>query len=436
MPACRASATPLLTAAARGALITLLLPLTGCLVPQPRGDGSLDRIIEPQTQRAYWRYLPAAYVAAERDSKRGARRWPLVVSCHGMKPFDTAPAQAREWQQEADRYGYVVIAPEMRSPDVTQQFPVRSVHPSFKEDAEFVLTAMDHVTETTGADGSCVLATSWSSGGYMAHYLVNRYPERFHCLAVRLSNFSDEVLDAELTPRSRYHPVLIVNTQLDFEIVRAESRQAREWYQRHGYRNLSWVTIKDIGHERTPDLAADFFSRVASVRPMTRPSVLARRQAIDGNREGVALLSGRMARFAKAPAGAESRSSRAAGSRDKRTDSRDAKPAPQRRTPPIAAAAPDGAPLAIGVSTRVGVEPVLLGYWAEYPDDAKPAAQFAWTLNGEPIGTGPNGQHALTRVGDHKLELTAVLADGSTQRASRLVSVLPRVASTPVAAGN
>ncbi|MGE0479299.1 MAG: PHB depolymerase family esterase [Phycisphaerae bacterium] len=280
-------------------MLFLLGGTFGCAVPQPRGDGKLSYLAEPSTRRNYFLYLPRDYVRSDAAALR-ARRWPTVVSFHGMKPFDTAPAQAREWQQEADRYGFVVVAPELRAPDVLAEFPVRTVHPAFRSDEDATLKILSHVFATTAADPTNVLATSWSSGGYMAHYMVNRHPDVFTALAVRQSNFSSSVLDSAMATRSAGHPIMIFNTQNDFAICRRESEEAVQWYTRHGFRNMGWLIIKNLGHERTPDLAADFFSKVSGVRPNRPANVLVQRQAIDGNAAGLAMLTG--GSFASTPA--------------------------------------------------------------------------------------------------------------------------------------
>ncbi len=271
---------------AAGAALPLLAALNaGCGVPQKAGQGKLSFVVEPSTKRGYWLYLPRE-LGDKAEPKRMARPLPLVVSFHGMKPFDCANAQAREWQTEADRYGFIVIAPVLRAADVLGQFPVRRLDRAFERDEQTTLAILDHVFATTPADLRNVLSTSWSSGGYMAHYMLNRHPRRFTCLAVRQSNFSVAVLDGERTPASRRHPVLIVGTQNDFAICRRESKRAVKWYRQHGYQNVSWITLRALGHERTPDVAADFFARVAGVY-LQRPSeVLARRQVIDGELQG------------------------------------------------------------------------------------------------------------------------------------------------------
>lgn len=427
--------------------VFVALGSTGCAVPQPRGSGQLDRIVDPASDRGYWRYLPKSYVSMN-EGERKTRRWPLVVTFHGMKPFDNAHPQACEWQLEADRYGYVVIAPELRAPDVLQQFPVRTVHPAFKGDELATISIMDHVFATTDADRANVLSTSWSSGGYMAHYMMNRHPDRFTCLAVRQSNFSRSIMDSAVADRSRKHPILIVNTQNDFAICVEESREAREWYATNGYANVAWIKIKHLGHERTPDLAADFFGRVAGVEPGFAPSVLVQRQAIDGNAEGLAFFAGGSSGTGTSQRSADVASAQRPMPNRQETPSR-SRPQPRsddavvRRLPSdemIAAAGPTPnrgnavttnehprrSPLAIRVSSAIGLQPMSLSFWAEAPSDWADSASFQWTLDGKTIGNGLNGQKSLPDAGEFTLGLLAVTSEGIEYRVSRNIRVLPK----------
>jgi poly(3-hydroxybutyrate) depolymerase len=424
-----------------------LLLLSGCAVPQPRGNGQLHFLREPRMQRGYWLYLPHDYVRAD-DAFRQQRRWPLVVTFHGMKPFDQAHAQAREWQQEADRYGFIVVAPELMAPNVLRQFPVREITPAFKSDESATLAILDHVYATTLASREHVLSTSWSSGGYLAHYMLNRHPERFTCLAVRQSNFSVGILDPALVPRSRDHALLVLTTQNDFGNVKQETAEAIKWYEGHGYGGFAWIEIKGLGHERTPDMAAAFFGHFAGVRPNSPPAVLSRRQAIAGNARGLALLAATadstpaLAQVTAPPLGAGTptpgRSSSAHPVRASlgqpgtaarsnpgsnptagaQTPSRDdsARRAPRPRSP-----------LSIRVSSAIGTEPLALAFAAECPADWRARGNFLWTLNGDPIGSGVNGQKTITEPGEHTLGLLVITASGEEHRAFRLVRVLPRI---------
>lgn len=411
--------------------LILTLPIlfsTGCIVSQPRGGGELTRIVEPASQRGYWRYLPRDYVklgAAERRS----RRWPLVVTFHGMKPFDNAYPQACEWEQEADRYDMIVIAPELEAPDVLRQFPMREISDALRSDEAATLHILDHVFATTQADPTNVLSTSWSSGGYMAHYMLNRHPERFTCLAVRQSNFSASVLSPELTRKSIQDPILIVNTENDFGVCLRESKEAREWYTRYHYENLAWVHIRALGHERTPDLAADFFARVAGVTPNTPPRILVGRQAIDGNADGIALLMGRtpenppVAEARRRPGDLTARAPLSPPAVDDPTLT-------PRRSSAIPTRVPRADPVSIRVSPAIGVEPLQMTFSAECPSAWYRSATFSWMLGDTVIADGANGQRTITDPGEHTLRLSVVTEDGQTYSATRTIRVIPRVATT------
>ncbi len=437
-PSRRTFRGPLPRLAALAALA--LAACAGCAVPQPRGLGELRHLREPTTSRDYWLYLPKDYA---RQPEYASQRHPVVVTFHGMKPFDSARAQALEWEQEADRYGYIVVAPVLRTFRVLGQFPLRTVSGEFQSDVEATLAILNHVFQTTRADPRAVLSTSWSSGGYMAHYMLNHYPERFSALAVRQSNFSASVLDPDLVRRSRYTPILIINTQNDFGICKRESREAIEWYETHGYKNVFWIHIKNLGHERTPDLAADFFGRVAHVQPHTQPAVLAKRQAIEGNEAGIAFLSGNLAEFITPPrpAVASATGHQPAARRPAPVVPLGGTPRPA--PPPVGTGTPAGTPprtvepapsqrvprnlLKVHVSSAIGIEPLHLGFSAECPPAWRRTADFRWTLDGVPIGRGISGQKTLVRPGEHALGVVVVTASGQEYRASRTIRVLPRL---------
>jgi poly(3-hydroxybutyrate) depolymerase len=106
-------------------LAVWMLGQCGCAVPQRPGRGYCSRLVEPVTDTGYWLYLPEDYVRNKGQHPAGAR-WPLIVTFHGLRPYDDAHPQIREWQEEADRYNFVVIAPELRTCDsLVMQLPLR-----------------------------------------------------------------------------------------------------------------------------------------------------------------------------------------------------------------------------------------------------------------------------------------------------------------------
>lgn len=242
----------------------------GCAVPQPRGLGQYARVQEPSTRAWYHLYLPVDYVKSKgADSNPQPQKWPLVMTLHGMKPYDNARPQEREWEQQADIYGYIVCAPELETCDSFMEFPLTREHQYVLEDKRNVIAIMDHVFATTAADPQRVLATSWSSGGYLAHYLTNRFPDRFACLATRLSNFSAKLMVEDTVPQYRERmPVAIFMGDGDFPACKRESQEATAWYQAREFRIVRASMVDNMGHQRIPQTAAAFFAEQLGIEPL------------------------------------------------------------------------------------------------------------------------------------------------------------------------
>lgn len=242
----------------------------GCVVPQPRGIGQYARVQEPSSRAWYHLYLPADYVKSNGgDADAQFKKWPLVVTFHGMKPYDSARSQEREWEQQADIYGYIVCAPELETCDSFMEFPLTREHDYVLEDKRNVIAIMDHIFATTAADPEKVLSTSWSSGGYLAHYFANRFPDRFSCVATRLSNFSARLMVEDTVPlyRDRVH-VAVFMSDGDFPACKRESQEAAAWYQAREFRVVRALMVDDMGHRRIPQTAASFFAEQLGSQPL------------------------------------------------------------------------------------------------------------------------------------------------------------------------
>lgn len=237
------------------AVVTIL---AGCAVPQRAGRGSQFTLTEPKTNKRYFLYLPVGY--------NPTRRWPVVLTLHGMKPFDSSDAQIREWQSTADEFGLIVIAPDLWNSDIFMQYPLRKITGSVQKDIDAVMDILDYVLDHTAADRSRVMATSWSSGGYLLHYIVNHYPDRFAALSARGSCFNPDILEIRNARRmaSRNFPVMIFYGQNDFSGVRGESQNAIRWYKSLGFKVTSGM-VPGLGHERRPRIAAEFFAKSAGL---------------------------------------------------------------------------------------------------------------------------------------------------------------------------
>lgn len=251
----------------------LLAGAAGCAVPQKPGHGLCSYLVEPGTQTGYWLYLPADYVTNNGRHPQG-ERWPLVVTLHGLRPYDDANPQIREWEGEGDRYNFIIIAPVLRTCDTLRMVPpLRNPNlPSLRQDEEAILRIMDEVIRRSDADPSKVLATSFSAGGYIAHYMVNQHSERFSCLVVRGSNFSESLLDPSQISRYRNMPVGIFFGENDFKLCADESIEAVEFYRRHRF-NVIAKQVGGLGHERKPEVAAALFAATIGATPKTPPEL-------------------------------------------------------------------------------------------------------------------------------------------------------------------
>ncbi len=243
----------------------------GCAVPQPRGEGMYRRVVEPRTNAVYHLYLPVDYVKSNgrHPLYPRFRKWPLVMTFHGMKPYDNAIPQEREWEKQADIYGYVVCAPELETSDSFMEYPLTKEHGYVLRDRDHVLAIMDHVFETTLADPDHVLSTSWSCGGYLAHYFPNRFPERFSCIATRLSNFSQKMMIEETVSRYKDRiPVAVFIGDGDLPACKSESEEAVAWYLARNFRTVRGKMIDSMGHRRIPQTAAAFFAEQIGITPL------------------------------------------------------------------------------------------------------------------------------------------------------------------------
>jgi hypothetical protein len=184
-------------------------------------------------------------------------------------------------------------------------------------------------------------------------------------------------------------------------------------------------------------------------------SVLVNRQAIAGNPRGIAVLAGRMdsirpgqpalatavpprsATPARSAPGGDWSSSEAPALLAVRSMPR-AEPATPSESSSGSAMMPSRAPerpalprapVTIRVSSAIGTEPLVLAFSADCPADWQRSADFLWTLNGEPICSGVNGQKTITEPGEHTLGLLVVTPGGEENRAYRLIRVLPSAES-------
>ena len=223
----------------------------GCAVWQSQDvHGRTGEVAEPVSQCNYYIYLPNGY--------NTNRKYPLVVSIHGMKPFDNAFPQLETWRKICDENNWIAIAPQLKSPDMLNQFPFHKVDSAIIDDETEIVSSVQDTCRRYSVDARYIMMTGWSSGGYLIHYTAARHPELFTMIAPQGANFSEDIMPQYITEAAREMPVYIYHGALDLPMVISDTNAAMRWYARHGYKNVKMDEAPG-GHERHPELAAKYF---------------------------------------------------------------------------------------------------------------------------------------------------------------------------------
>jgi len=151
------------------------------------------RLVEPETKMSYWLYLPEDYVRSN-GQRRATARGPWSSRCTACGPTTTLipdPLLAAGGGPVRLR----VVAPCCERATACHAVALRDpTLPYVRRDERAMLVVMDEVcggpTPTRPRFYSPVFLR-----GYMAHYMMNRHPERFLALAALGSNFNEELLD-------------------------------------------------------------------------------------------------------------------------------------------------------------------------------------------------------------------------------------------------
>lgn len=240
--------------------------LSGCPASLNRVPGSTEEQIEAQTGEKYLLYVPSWHT--------NDQRWPLVVTCHGTEPFDTAELQLREWRGLAERVGFLVAAPCLKG---TDGITVRSHGDQMarqQADERLILNIVRNVTGSLNADPHRIYIVGWSGGGYAVYHTGLRNPSVFRAAAVRMGSFKKDYLPDMVERTDVHQPVAIFYGSEDIlPGINAESRQAYDYLKSLGMKRLMPKELTG-GHRRRPEVAFDFFKDVTSKYAYVKPSAI------------------------------------------------------------------------------------------------------------------------------------------------------------------
>lgn len=227
------------------------------------------------TSQQYYRYVPSNYDAQQ--------RWPLVVTCHGTIPWDTAHGQIHEWRGLAEKEGFIVVAPVLKGTNgMLRPAPEKQIALQ-QADEETILSIVGDTRRQYNIPAEWVFLVGWSGGGYAVYHTGLRNPDVFRAVVSRMGTFDPRYFEGVAEHVDPYQPVYVFYAGMDLPSIADQCRAAVEWMRDMGMRR---VTQREImgGHFRRPEEAARFFRRVVRLYSYVR--VHARRN-IDGNPQKV-----------------------------------------------------------------------------------------------------------------------------------------------------
>src|SRR4051812_34972000 len=146
-------------------------PKTPCQTAHKTGLSTETFDFQGQT-RTYEQYVPEKVAAAN-----GAAI-PVVFNFHGYGSSAFQQMLYGNFQPEADRDGFLVVAPQGQDAAGSRHFNLTK-EPGLQDDVAMVLALLDHLEATFCVDTKRVYSTGMSDGGAMTSALACYAPDRF-----------------------------------------------------------------------------------------------------------------------------------------------------------------------------------------------------------------------------------------------------------------
>jgi len=239
---------------ARGVMIVSVTAWCGCPVSQSQDfPAPIRQEHTLRTRRDYFLYVPSTYDPG--------KRWPLVVTCHGTRPYDDARPQAKEWAALAESRGFLVAAPKLdgvRGDAGWFRTPQKQIDLQLEDEA-VILEIVSRVKAAYNVADEQVFLTGWSAGGYAVLFTGLRNPGVFRALAIREGNFDERYLSPVVSRLDRHQPILVFFGAVD--LLKSHAENCIQWLRQERMN----VHRREIagGHRRRPDIAYDFFRKQA-----------------------------------------------------------------------------------------------------------------------------------------------------------------------------
>jgi len=238
---------------------------TGCPVVSNRdAPGRQFTERDPDFGRPYYLYVPTQYREAGET-----RRWPLVVTCHGTPPWDTAGYQFDEWKGLAEQKGFLLAVPELIGtrgdflPKPEEQIDRQMA------DEKAILSVVRAVQAARAVDDTRIFLTGWSAGGYAVLFTGLRNPGVLRALSVRQGNFDPAFVEPCVPFLDRFQSVQVLYGESD--LLKDQALAAIDWLRNHGMEPT--VLSRQGFHRRDPEPVFAFFAQVVRSCPWVRVAV-------------------------------------------------------------------------------------------------------------------------------------------------------------------
>jgi predicted esterase len=241
-------------------LVIIVGLCSGC--PQyadPRVPEPIQPVVEPVTGAEYLQYTPSRYDPA--------RPTPLVIVCHGTRPWDSPIREIRDWVKLAEEKNFIVAAPPLKGTRGDFPPPAAKQIERQRDDEETILAAVRHIEGGKNIDRSRVFLVGWSAGNYAVMYTGLRHPEIFRALAGIQGNFDSAFVTDLVGHIDPYQPVLVLYGSADL-LINKQVRECAEWL----YDQNAYVVDNELPgpHRSHPQTAYEFFERVVRQVPWLR----------------------------------------------------------------------------------------------------------------------------------------------------------------------
>ncbi len=224
------------------------------MVPEP-----ILRVTEPNTNGDYLMYTPSRHNIEEPT--------PLVILCHGTKPWDSPIREIRDWVKLAEEKNFVVAAPHLKGTRGDFPPPPHKQIPLQQKDEKKILSVVQHISGSRNIDENRIFLAGWSAGGYAVLHTGLKHPEVFRALAVLQGNFDTAFMADAVEHIDPYQPIYILRGTTDV-LTGKQGKVCADWL----YEQNAYVFDSDIPgpHRGHPKSAYEFFERVVREIPLMR----------------------------------------------------------------------------------------------------------------------------------------------------------------------